>query len=236
MKASIKLEGVSFSRGAKAVLRNISAAFYTREFSCLIGPNGAGKTTLAQIITGELSPTKGQVLLRKDKAAEESPETGRYVAYLPQDLQDPPFVTVRELVTLGRFRPRYSLGWKVDKQDKEAVQRYINECLADSLAERPFAHLSGGEKQRVWLAFCLAQERDFLLLDESLHKLDFQKRNIFFRMLSDLAKHGKGIVLVTHDLQMALQHGNRILMLGGGELVYDGPPDTVIYSLMEQQN
>ena len=75
-----------------------------------------------------------------------------------------------------------------------------------------------------------------MLLDESLHKLDFQKRNIFFRMLSDLARQGKGIVLVTHDLQMALRHGNRILMLEGGELVYDGPPDTEIYSLMEQQN
>ena len=229
----IEVNGVSFSIGERVILKNVSASLALGEFVCILGPNGAGKTTLAQIISGELSPTKGQVFLSYGDAANEHPEAGRHVAHLPQDLQDPPFLTGTELVTLGRFRPKHSLGWVVSDRDKEAVQRCIKRCLADSFSDRPFAQLSGGEKQRVWLAFCLAQDREFLLLDESLHKLDFMKREIFFRMLSGLAEDGMGVVLITHDLQMALRHGHRVLMLRDGELVFDGPPNEAIYSLME---
>ena len=84
------------------------------------------------------------------------------------------------------------------------------------------------------IAFCLAQQREFLLLDESLHKIDYSTRELFFGMLSNLAEDGKGVILITHDLQMAERHGRRMLLLGEGELVYDGPPDKVIYSLMER--
>jgi iron complex transport system ATP-binding protein len=78
----------------------------------------------------------------------------------------------------------------------------------------------------------MAQQREFLLLDESLHKMDYSMRDLFFRMLSDLAEDGKGVILVTHDLEMAIRHGKRTLVLRYGELVYDGPPDQEIYSLM----
>lgn len=232
MKAGIVLDGVSFAYGERAILREISASVAVGEFVCLLGPNGAGKTTLAQLIAGELPPAKGRVFLGEARGAGEVSEPGRHIAYLPQDVQDPPFVTVRELVSLGRFRPRTSIGWRVSATDKEAVQQCIVRCLLEPIADRPFAQLSGGEKQRGWLAFCLAQERDFLLLDESLHKIDYARRDLFFRMLSNLANDGKGVILITHDLDMALRHGQRFLALSDGELVYDGPPDQVIYSLM----
>ena len=233
MKISIELNGVSFSYGEKPVLREVSVSLAAGEFVCLLGPNGAGKTTLAQLIAGELSPTEGRVFLTAGDASGKLTVVGRHIAYLPQDLQDPPFVTVRELVSLGRFSPKRSLGWRVSAKDREVVQECIDRCLAESLADRPFAQLSGGEKQRVWLAFCLAQQREFILLDESLHKIDYSTRDLFFKMLANLAEDGKGVVLITHDLQMAEQHGRRMLLLGDGELVYDGPPDQVIYSLME---
>ena len=234
MTKTLELDCVSFSYGDKPVIKEISASVAVGEFVCLLGPNGAGKTTLAQLIAGELTPVDGRVYLETGEASGEPAGTRRRVAYLPQDLQDPPFITVRELVSLGRFSPKRSLGWRVGPKDKETVQDCIARCLAESFADRPFAHLSGGEKQRVWLAFCLAQQREFLLLDESLHKIDYSTRDLFFRMLSDLAGEGKGVVLITHDLQMAIRHGGRMMMLGGGELVYDGPPDQVIYSLMER--
>ena len=234
MKISIELDGVSFSYGEKPVLREVSVSLAAGEFVCLLGPNGAGKTTLAQLIAGELSPTKGRVFLDAGDPSGEITGVGRHIAYLPQDLQDPPFVTVRELVSLGRFSPKRSLGWRVSAKDREVVQECIDRCLAESLADRPFAQLSGGEKQRVWLAFCLAQQREFILLDESLHKIDYSTRDLFFKMLANLAEDGKGVVLITHDLQMAERHGRRMLLLGDGELVYDGPPDQVIYSLMER--
>ena len=234
MTTSIELDFVSFSYGEKNVLNEVAASVAVEEFVCLLGPNGAGKTTLAQLIAGELSPTEGRVFLALEDESDEPAEARPHIAYLPQDLQDPPFVTARELVSLGRFNPTRSLGWRISAEDKEAVQECIVRCLAESFADRPFARLSGGEKQRVWLAFCLAQQREFLLLDESLHKIDYSTRELFFGMLSNLAEDGKGVILITHDLQMAERHGRRILLLRDGELVYDGPPDKVIYSLMER--
>ena len=229
MKTSIELDGVSFSYGEENVLNEVAASVSVGEFVCLLGPNGAGKSTLAQLIAGELSPTEGRLFVNSGDVSDQPTGASRHIAYLPQDLQDPPFVTARELVSLGRFNPKRSLGWRMSAEDKETVQECIVRCLAESFADRPFAQLSGGEKQRVWLAFCLAQQREFLLLDESLHKIDYSTREIFFRMLSNLAEDGKGVVLITHDLHMAERHGQRILLLGDGGLAYDGPPDKVIY-------
>ena len=233
MKTSLELDAVSFTYGQRSALKKVSASVVAGEFVCLLGPNGAGKSTLAQQIAGELSPTEGRVYLDARDGSSEPFNVRRHIAFLPQDMQDPPFITVRELVSLGRFSPDRGLGWRISPEDKETVQECIARCFAESLADRPFAQLSGGEKQRVWLAFCLAQQREFLLLDESLHKLDYSSRDIFFRMLSDLADDGKGVILITHDLQMAERHCRRILLLRDGELAYDGPPDQRIYSLME---
>ena len=233
-KISIELDAVSFSYGEKAVLREISASIPMAQFLCLLGPNGAGKTTLAQLIAGELAPTGGRVFLDAENASGQPTDISPHVAYLPQALQDPPFLTVTELVSLARFSPNRSLGWTLGRNDKEAVQEYIARCLTHSFAHRPFSQLSGGEKQRVWLAFCLAQQRKFLLLDESLHQMDYSMKELFFRMLSELAADGKGVILITHDLQMAIRHGHRMLALRDGELAYDGPPHQKLYSLMQQ--
>ena len=233
MNARIEMDNVSYSYGEKAVLKQVTTSVSAGEFVCLLGPNGTGKTTLAQLIAGELSPTAGRISLMADDASHGGIDVRQHIAYLPQDLQDPPFVTVRELVSLGRFRPRRSLGWRVSDGDKQVVQECIDKCFAGPFADRPFAQLSGGEKQRVWLAYCLAQQRDFLLLDESLHMMDYSKRQLFFSMLSGLATEGKGVILITHDLHMAERHGKRLMVLGDGELVYDGPPGRVVYSLME---
>ena len=232
MKFRIELEDVHFSYGERAALKGVSASVGAGEFVCLLGPNGAGKSTLARLIAGELSPTEGRVYAGDDTGGEG--ESRRHIAYLPQDLQDPPFVSARELVSLGRFRPDRSLGWRVSEEDREVVQGCLERCLADSLADRPFDQLSGGEKQRVWLSFCLAQQREFLILDESLQKVDYSKKSLFFQMLTDLAAEGKGVILITHDLQMAEHYGERMLALKNGELAYDGPPGQEIYSLMEE--
>lgn len=233
-KLSIEAQGVSYSLGEKTILKEVSVSIAEGEFVCLLGPNGAGKTTLARQIAGELAPTEGRVLLSEGGRAGDASEPKRHIAYLPQDLQDPPFVTARELVSLGRFNPDRSIGWRLSSKDQEIVKECLRNCLVESFADMPFSQLSGGEKQRVWLAYCLAQQRRFILLDESLHGIDYSRTDIFFRMLSNLADDGNGVILITHDLQMALRHGQRILLLWDGELTYDGPPDPVIYSLMKQ--
>ena len=234
MKYRIVMDGVHFSYGDKIALKDVSGSVSAGEFVCLLGPNGAGKTTLARLIAGELSPVKGRVGIGAGDEAVGAGEVRNHIAYLPQDLQDPPFVSSRELVSLGRFRPHRSIGWRVSAEDNEVVDECLERCLAESLADRPFDQLSGGEKQRVWLSFCLAQQREFLLLDESLQKVDYSKKSLFFRMLADLASEGKGVVLITHDLQMAERYGQRMLVLKDGELAYDGPPGKDIYSFMEE--
>lgn len=234
MNASIELQKVSFSYGDKAVIRELTASIAVGEFVGILGPNGSGKSTLAQLLAGELPPAEGRIYLEEPGKPPQQDGAGRRIAYLPQDLQDPPFVTVRELVTLGRFRPRRSLGWRVSAQDRAAVQDCLARCMAESFADQPFAQLSGGEKQRVWLAYCLAQQREFLLLDESLHMMDFSIKNLFFKMLSGLTAEGRGVVLITHDLHMAERHCRRLLVLGEDGLVYDGPPGRDIYSLMQR--
>ncbi len=232
-KFRIHIDGVSFSYGERTVLERLTTSIATGEFVCLLGPNGTGKTTLAQLIAGELSPTEGRIFIAAEDGPQGVAEPRQRIAYLPQDLQDPPFVSVRELVSLGRFKPSRSLGWRISGKDQEAVQDCITKCMAEPFADRSFALLSGGEKQRVWLAFCLAQERQFLLLDESLHNMDYSKRRLFFSMLSVLAEDGIGVILITHDLQMAERYSQRLMVLGDGGLAYDGPPDPIIYSLME---
>ena len=148
-------------------MKGVSASIASGEFVCQLVPNCAGKTTLAQQIAGEQGPTTGWISLYRDTKSAEQELPGPQIAYLPQDLQDPPFVPVGELVSLGRFRPKRSLGWRLSETDKGAVQRYIVQCLSEALSNRPFAQFSGGEKQRAWLASCHAQEREFHLLDES---------------------------------------------------------------------
>lgn len=233
MKYSIDMDGVHFSYGDKPALKNVSASVGAGEFVCLLGPNGAGKSTLARLIAGELSPSEGRVSIAQAGEISAKRDLRRHIAYLPQDLQDPPFVSAKELVSLGRFRADRSLGWRASAEDKEIVEKCLERCLADSMADRPFDQLSGGEKQRVWLSFCLAQQREFLVLDESLQKVDYSKKELFFRMLADLASDGKGVILVTHDLHMAELYGQRMLALRKGELAYDGPPGQDIYSLMQ---
>ena len=232
MNNRIQMCNLSFAYGQKAVIKGLTTSIAAGEFVCVLGPNGTGKSTLAQLIGGELQPTGGRILLRNGNGSTELEEIRRHIAYLPQDIQDPPFISVRELVSLGRFSPTRSIGWRVSGRDKETVKECMDRCLVDSLADRPFDRLSGGEKQRVWLAFCLAQERDFLLLDEPLHNMDYSKKELFFKMLANLADAGKGVVLITHDLQMAERYSRRVLLMEDGELVYDGRPDGVIYSLM----
>ena len=156
-------------------------------------------------------------------------DTAHHFAVLPQGVSDPQYLSVRELVALGRFRPGNGLGWRPNEADLEIVDKSLTRCEVEHMAHRTFAQLSGGEKQRSWLAFCLVQEKKFLLLDESLHALDFDARRTFFNLLSDLAIEGSGILLTTHDMELAEEFASRLLVLQDGTLGYDGPPPSATW-------
>jgi len=221
----IQLEGVSLALRGRSILEGVTASIDTGTFTCLLGPNGAGKTMLFRVLTGQMPASQGRVMLEQvDASTLPRREVARRFAILPQGVQDPPYVTVRELVALGRFRPGKGLGWHLQESDHAAIVASLRQCEMEQLADRPFAEISGGEKQRAWLAFCLAQEKEFLFLDESLGALDFVAKRAFFQFLATLAAGGRGILLVTHDVDMAYHFATRLMVLQNGALVYDGPP------------
>ena len=222
----LRLEALSFPSHGKAVLDGLTIAIPDNSLTCLVGPNGAGKTTLLRILSGELRATSGRLLLGDIDASHLSQrELARQLSIIPQDVQPPPYLTVSELVQLGRFRP-YGAAWRrLGKQDLAAVNSSLTRCRAASLSERPAGELSGGEQQRAWLAFGLAQEKRFLLLDETLDGLDVFTKRSFFELLKQVAAEGTGIVLTTHDLDLVADYADKVVVLSCGRVVYEGPPD-----------
>jgi iron complex transport system ATP-binding protein len=222
----LRLEALSFVGRGKTILDGLTVAIPDNSLTCLVGPNGAGKTTLLRILSGELRATSGRFLIGDADASRLSQrEIARQLSIIPQDVQPPPYLTVSELVQLGRFRPYGAVWRRRGKQDLVAVKSSLAHCRAASLSERPVAELSGGEQQRAWLAFGLAQEKRFLLLDETLDGLDVFAKRSFFELLKQVASEGTGIVLTTHDLELVADYADKVIVLSSGKVVYEGPPD-----------
>ncbi len=222
---SVGLEQLSYVVQGRRVLDEVTATIPSAAHTCLLGANGAGKTTLFRILSGELRPTGGTFLIDEADASRlPQREISKHFATVPQGIGDPPHLSVRELVALGRFRPDRGLLGGLSSEDEEIVQHCIERCGVERFSDRPISQMSGGEKQRAWLAFCLAQEKEFLLLDEALDALDFLSRRTFFALLAEVAVEGHGVLLTTHDLGLAQEFASRIIVLNRGTVAYEGPP------------
>jgi len=230
---NIRLVNVTFQYRGHDALRDVSTTIEGNALTCLLGPNASGKSTLLSILSGESQPTSGKLLVEgRDVRTLTRGLLSSKFATIPQGIQTPPHLTVQELVGLGRFRPDRGLWWSLEDRDRNVVEGCLRRCQVEELSVRPAEQLSGGEKQRVWLAFCLAQEKDFLLLDESLDALDFMARRSFFRLIGDVVQEGRGVLLVTHDLGLAAEFASKIIILDRGELAYDGPPRSDLTELI----
>ena len=219
---NLYFDKISFSYPNKILLNSVSLRLNTSELVCLLGRNGSGKTTLMQIISGRLTTTSGEIRSSESN----DPITNisslkHHFAILPQGIQDPPYLKVREILNLAQFNPKDRFPWKIVKETK-AVADAIASCELETFVDRSFDKLSGGEKQRVWLAFCLIQNKSFMILDESLHALDFSAKEQAFQLLATLAQEGAGILLSTHDLALAEKYADRIIYLKDGHIAYNG--------------
>lgn len=221
----IRLQEVSLAIQGRPILDRVTATIHGGALTCLLGANGSGKTMLFRVLSGELLPTSGRLFLGEaDVTGFPRREKARHFAIVPQGVGDPPHLTVYELAALARFRPGRRLWWSLDSRDRAVLADCLRRCQIGNLAERPAAQLSGGEKQRAWLAFSLAQEKEFLLLDEALDAMDFVARRAFFRLVADAVSGETGVVLTTHDLGLAAEFASRIIVLDGGHVAYEGPP------------
>jgi len=149
-------------------------------------------------------------------------ELARHFSTIPQGVQPPPHLTVYELAALGRFNSRKALWWKLSPEDRGIVDACLRRCQVDRLRGRRVEELSGGEQRRAWLAFGLAQQRKYLMLDETLDGLDFEAKRSFFRVLKEAAEEGRGVVLTSHDLDLVTQFADRVVALVEGHVTYEG--------------
>jgi iron complex transport system ATP-binding protein len=191
----------------------------------LIGPNGSGKTTFLRTLYAALRPRAGLVTLDDEPITTlRGPELARRVAVVAQETPTDLPVTVADMVLLGRAPHRRALA-AFTREDHQAVAAALNRVGARELADRRFATLSGGEKQRVLVARTLAQQADHLLLDEPTNHLDIRYQHELLRMVGQL---GVTTVVVLHDLNLAARYCTKLVLLERGRVAAAGTPEEVL--------
>jgi iron complex transport system ATP-binding protein len=222
------VEGVRFAYGGRTAVDGVSFAAREGEFVGLLGPNGAGKSTLIRLVAGLLAPSGGQVRLAGlDPHAAPRRRVAQLCALVPQEPRlDWPF-TVREAVMMGRA-PRQGLLAVADRFDTGAVEGALAACDLLHLASRRVDALSGGERRRVFFARALAQEPRVLLLDEPTAFLDLAHQVAAMEMARVAARGGLCVVAVLHDLNQAAAACDRLVVMGAGRVVAEGPPGEVL--------
>ena len=225
---AIELQGVTVILGGRPVVDGIDATVAEGEWLALIGPNGAGKTTLLRAI-GRLVPFSGAIALGGRSITDmRRAELSRLIAIVPQEPSTPPWMTVAEYVLLGRT-PHLGPLAKEGRRDREAAARALARLDLLGYEERRLGTLSGGEKQRVVVARALAQEARIVLLDEPTAALDIGHQQQALELL-DVLRGESGLTLVAamHDLTLAAQYADRMILLDQGRVVADGGPADVL--------
>ena len=220
----IALDALSVELGGTLVLDGVDAEIAAGEWVALIGPNGAGKSTLLRAVAG-LVPYAGSIELDGNECSRLGRrELARRLAFVPQAPLLPPAMRVHEYVLLGRT-PHIGVFGYESHSDLDAARRSLERLDLVPFAERPLGTLSGGEAQRAVLARALAQEAPFLLLDEPTASLDLGRQQQVLELVAGLREHGELTVLCAmHDLTLAGQYADRLLLLSQGKLVADGSP------------
>lgn len=225
---SLELEDVEAGYGATRIIDDLSLDVPAGEWLGVIGPNGAGKSTLLGAIAG-ITDSRGKVVIAGRPRTELSHRAvARLVALVPQHPILPHGMTVTDYVLLGRT-PYLPFFGAAGPEDLEAVAAAMTVLELDELRDRPVVELSGGEQQRAVLAKALAQDPVLLLLDEPTTALDVGHRQQALELISD-ARRDRGLTVVAamHDLTMAGQFADRLVLMVDGAVVADGSPNSVL--------
>lgn len=225
----IQLKDVCFSYGQQTVLSHISCCMENARITALIGPNGSGKSTCLKLCAGLLQPLSGAIAIDGLSAGSHPPKAlARRLAYLPQT-RPMALLTVRSLVSHGRF-PHLGFGHRLSSGDEAIVERAMTTAGVADLAHRALPSLSGGQRQKAYLAMMLAQETENLLLDEPTTHLDIQHQMELMDLLRGLRDAGRCVVVVLHDLSQALSLCDHVILLHQGILRYSGSPQALLDS------
>ncbi|EYT63154.1 ABC transporter [Dietzia sp. UCD-THP] len=218
---AVVVSDLTVDRGHIRALDCVSLSVPTGEITVLLGPNGSGKSTLLQAMLGLVTPTGGSVRVL-DSPVRRALRTGRVAAVPQSDAVDDRFpVTAGEVVMQGRRR--FTGPWRrPSSADRLAVDRALDRVGLSPIAGRRIGELSGGQRRRVLLARCLAQEAELLLLDEPFNGMDAGSEEVYIDVLRDLTASGRTAVVSTHHLGTVDRLADSVALLNGG-LVAHGP-------------
>ena len=228
MKPILTFRNVSFEYGSRRLFSSLDGSIGAQDCIALIGRNGAGKTTLLRLASGALAPSSGEALLDGRSLRDRSRrQIARAIAFVPQDVEIPFAMTVRQFVEQGRT-PFLSLFGGLSEADHASVERALKITDAWGMRDRYFHQLSGGEQQRVKIALGLAQQPRLLLLDEPLQHLDIGRQLEVLELIQSLRRQGIAILASMHDLNLIEGAFSSVWMIRPGQPVLQGPPQKLM--------
>jgi zinc transport system ATP-binding protein len=223
---AVEIHDLHVSFGSTAVLRGVNMRVPQGQLVALIGPNGSGKTTLLRCLLGLEKPARGEIkLFGETNPKRVLPRVG----YVPQKLSlDRSFIlSVREFLAL-RLHETRNWFWQSHTKTDALIKGALDEIGAGQLLDRPVAQLSGGQLQRVLIAFALLSKPELLLLDEPTAGVDSPGEETFYDLIASVQRQHKiSVILVSHDLSMVYSHASRVYALNG-VICCEGPPEQVM--------
>ena len=226
-RSGLVCDRIDSAYGSTQILDQVCASFTRGGVTSIIGPNGAGKSTLLGVMSRLQHPTAGHVFLDDDDVHSAKSRTiARKLGVMRQDNSVAIRLTVSELVGFGRYpldRGRRSVEGML------AVEEALEAMDLQQLRDRYIDELSGGQRQRAFIAMVLAQDTDYVLLDEPLNNLDLKHANgIMTRMRHAAVELGKSVVMVIHDINVAAAYSDRIVCMKDGRIIADGTPEEIM--------
>lgn len=223
----IKVKEITKKYGQKKVVDQVSMVIPKGKVTSFIGPNGAGKSTVLSMVSRLMKPDEGHVLLEeKEVHSWDQKELAKKLAILKQSNHINMRLTIRELVSFGRFPHS---GGKLTAEDEKQIDEAIGYMQLSDLEHRYLDELSGGQRQRAYIAMVIAQNSEYILLDEPLNNLDMKHASEIMKTLRKLAEDlGKTIIIVIHDINFASCYSDYIVALKNGVIAKHGNVEEII--------
>lgn len=217
----IRMQRVAFSYDGSPFIHDLSCEMADGRITGLIGPNGSGKSTCLKLCAGLIRPQGGEIIVGNAPVSGRSVrEFARVLAFLPQS-RPVPMITVRSLTENGRF-PYLGLGRRLSPADHAAVDSALQMTGMTALSQRELRTLSGGERQKAYLAMLIAQGAQHLLLDEPTTYLDINRQLELMDILRALRDAGRCVVMVLHDIDLAVEVCDHIILMHRGGVAHSG--------------